>query len=86
MKCSNCGFVNKEEAKFCGSCGIKLEQRRHKNNKKKIFVSIILIFILIFVLTFIFNFNKESIFDDPFQDVDTLLLNHYQYDLIVQWI
>ena len=80
MKCSNCGFVNKEEAKFCGSCGIKLEQRRHKNNKKKIFVSIILIFILIFVLTFIFNFNKESIFDDPFQDVDTLLLNHYQYD------
>lgn len=80
MKCSNCGFVNKEEAKFCGSCGIKLEQRRHKNNKKKIFVSIILIFILIFVLTFIFNFNKESIFDDPFQDVDKLLMNNgFQY-------
>ena len=80
MKCSNCGFVNKEGAKFCGNCGTKLEQKRLKNYKKVIFISIFLIFILIFVLMFVFNSNKESVFDDPFQDVDTLLLNHYQYD------
>ena len=45
MKCKNCGFENKENAKFCGNCGKNLieqipeEKTEQKNNgKKKIWI------------------------------------------------
>lgn len=36
MKCSNCGFENAEDAKFCGSCGNELENFLKDNDIEEI--------------------------------------------------
>lgn len=51
MKCSNCGFENKDNAKFCTKCGNSLEAAEpvstSSNNTKYIIIALIAIIILL---------------------------------------
>ena len=51
MKCSNCGFENKDKAKFCTKCGSSLNsptptENNQKNHKGLIIVLVVIIVIL----------------------------------------
>lgn len=73
MKCKNCGFENKENAKFCGNCGKDLteqtlaEQQEQKNKDKKtkdkkkiwIFSTGVLIAVLAVVITLLLNLKED---------------------------
>lgn len=82
MKCKNCGFENKENAKFCGNCGIDLTeqtlagQQEQKNKGKKkiwIFGTGVLIGVLAVVITLLLNL-KEDI-----PDYDSLVVRGDRY-------
>ena len=53
MKCNNCGFENKDKAKFCTKCGASLTQTEHttttqkSNSSKYIIVALIVIIVIL---------------------------------------
>ena len=55
MKCSKCGFENKDNAKFCTKCGGKLIEENHSpvvnqsSNNSKIIVALLIVIIIILV-------------------------------------
>lgn len=68
MKCKNCGFENKENAKFCGNCGKNLieqipeEKTEQKNNGKKkiwIFGTGILMIVLAVIIIRLLNVEED---------------------------
>ena len=82
MKCKNCGFENKENAKFCGNCGknltekIPTEKPEQKNNdKKKIWILVTGILMIVLAVIIIRLLNVEE--DIP--DYDSLLAKGDRY-------
>lgn len=69
MKCEQCGFENKDNAKFCTKCGKPLVQKvapavpKESNNIKYIVIAlVVVILILVGVLGFsVYNMNSDHI-------------------------
>lgn len=55
MKCHNCGFENKDSAKFCSKCGVSLEAVpkpvEPKNNNSKIVIAVLIAVIVILAVS-----------------------------------
>ena len=49
MKCDNCGFENKNSAKFCTKCGAVLEKKEEKSadNTKYIIIALIIVIVVL---------------------------------------
>lgn len=73
-RCSNCGWENKEEARFCGNCGAPLVQesgkeqggRSKKGHKKMLLILIVAIILLAILGTVVYVFwsdRREKQFD-----------------------
>ncbi len=50
MKCKNCNFENKTNAKFCSHCGQSLEVKPENNNNSKIVIVALVVIIVALVL------------------------------------
>lgn len=79
VKCAKCGFENTKDSQFCGNCGFsqkpkEIKQREGKN-KKTIFILLGIIMILIVTVVAVVILNKDSKFEDPFEDVDDIIFN-----------
>ncbi len=72
MKCSNCGFENKDNAKFCTKCGNSLKATesvsKSSDNTKYIIIALIAIIIL---LIGVFGYLIGNANNDPVQSVDS---------------
>ncbi len=55
MKCHNCGFENKDSAKFCSKCGVSLEAVPEpvepKNSNSKIIIAVLIAVIVILAVS-----------------------------------
>ena len=55
MKCHNCGFENKDSAKFCSKCGVSLEAvpepTEPKSNNSKIIIAVLIAVIVILAVS-----------------------------------
>lgn len=64
MKCSKCGFENKDTAKFCSKCGNSLEAKpeieKSNNNSKIIIAALIIIIVILAVCMGYFVLNNNS--------------------------
>ena len=68
MKCNNCGFENKDSAKFCSKCGASLEVASQppaepKNNNSTIVIAVLIVIIVILAVAigyFVFAGNDSS--------------------------
>ena len=64
MKCNECGFENKDTAKFCSKCGKALRltpEPPKENNNSKIIIAALVIVIVILAVTFgYFALNNNS--------------------------
>ncbi|WP_407378649.1 zinc ribbon domain-containing protein [Methanobrevibacter sp.] len=70
MKCSNCGFENKETAKFCSKCGQSLEVAPAKNessNSKIIIAALVIIILILAVAIGYFALNNAQSSDAQVQ-------------------
>ena len=47
MKCGNCGFENKKEAKFCTKCGAVLEEPPKPEKTKYIIIALVLVILVL---------------------------------------
>lgn len=66
MKCNECGFENKDTAKFCSKCGCSLEvvkppvQPASNNNSKIIIAALIIIIVILAVFVGYFALNNNA--------------------------
>ena len=60
MKCENCGYENKDDAKFCVKCGNSLNVPEPSNNSKYIIISLIAVIIVLCGLFGYFALNNHS--------------------------
>lgn len=65
MKCSKCGFENKNSAKFCSKCGQSLDQPvpKKEGSNSKVIIAALVIIILVLAVTigyFALNNNTQS--------------------------
>lgn len=64
MKCSKCGFENKDTAKFCSKCGNSLEAKpeieKSNSNSKIIIVALVIIILILAVCIGYFALNNNS--------------------------
>lgn len=68
MKCTQCGFENKENAKFCTKCGASLVQENappatpepKKSDSKYIIIALLVIIVLLVAVIGFFAFNQNS--------------------------
>lgn len=73
MKCSECGYENKDTAKFCSKCGANLKEEpvnEPKNNNSKIIIAALVVVIVVLALCigyFAFNNNAQTSDSQPQQ-------------------
>lgn len=73
MKCSECGYENKDTAKFCSKCGTNLKEEpvnEPKNNNSKIIIAALVVVIVVLALCigyFAFNNNAQTSDSQPQQ-------------------
>lgn len=84
MKCNNCNSEIVNGAEFCGNCGTKIVQPQNnvtppnpvptnkKNNKKLFIILGIILAVIIAIVVIVIIVNKNSKFEDPFEDIDNL--------------
>lgn len=62
MKCNDCGFENKDTAKFCSKCGkpLGIPPKTEKNNSKIIIVALIIIILILAVSIGYFALSNNS--------------------------
>ena len=66
MKCSKCGFENKDKAKFCTKCGNALDQidpepvKTQSNNSKIVIIALVIVIILLVAAIGYFAMNMGS--------------------------
>lgn len=72
MKCSNCGYINDNDALFCANCGKELlkDKKNKKTSKKKMSLKKILPISIIFLFVFvtIFLLAMKSINEKRYED------------------
>lgn len=84
MKCNNCNSEIVNGAEFCGNCGNKIvnsqnitihnSMTQRKKNNKKLFIILGIIFaITVAIVMVTVIINKNSKFDDPFEEIDNLI-------------
>lgn len=81
MKCKNCNAELLENANFCGKCGSKIiNEKSSKKKHKKLFIILgIILAIIILIVVIIKICTKNNVFDDPFEDYESLAtLNGYK--------
>lgn len=81
MKCSNCGYENKDNAKFCTKCGGKLvsktpDSSNQSSNNNKLVIALLVVIIVVLVAAIGFfalssNSDSTSSHDDKAQSVDS---------------
>ncbi|MDO5860770.1 zinc ribbon domain-containing protein [Methanobrevibacter sp.] len=79
MKCNQCGFENKDNAKFCTKCGTSLVEldkdpiTSESNNSKYIIIALVVIIIILIAAIgfFAFNSNSSSTSADVVQNNDS---------------
>ena len=73
MKCSECGYENKDTAKFCSKCGTNLKEEpvnEPKNNNSKIIIAALVVVIVVLALCigyFALNNNAHTSDSQPQQ-------------------
>ena len=84
MKCNNCNSEIVNGAEFCGNCGTKIVQPQNnvtttspvptdkKNNKKLFIILGIILAVIVAIVVIVIIVNKNSKFEDPFEDIDNL--------------
>ena len=63
MKCNNCGFENKNSAKFCSKCGQSLNQaapKKETSNSKVIIAALVIIIIILAVTIGYFALSNNA--------------------------
>ena len=60
MKCSNCGFDNEQESKFCKKCGNPLKSKSKLKDNKVLIICITIIICLIILVTAFALINNET--------------------------
>ena len=62
MKCNDCGFENKDAAKFCSKCGkpLGIQPKTEKNNSKIIIVALVIIILILAVSIGYFALSNNS--------------------------
>jgi|GEM_PF-4944898 len=85
MNCKKCNFQNKETAKFCGNCGVKLPPFSTKRNNKMI-VFLLIAVVVALIGAFVFNHyysQRDFYFEAEYPPVKTITIieNGESYDI-----
>lgn len=83
MKCNNCNSEIVDNADFCGNCGNKIVKEQSlptnelkvpikEKNNKTLFIILGIIGVIIIVIVLFLIINKNSKFNDPFENIDNL--------------